>query len=230
MVRNRCQVRRQPTRGRYDRPTIDAVLDAGLIAHVAFVDHGQPYAVPMLYARVGDRVYIHGSTASRAVHRLGSGVPACLTVSMIDGLVLARSVFDHSANYRSVMLLGTFMRIDDPQEKLVALEAFSDALVPGRWSEVRPPSAREVKASVILALPIAEAAAKVRTGPPSDGDSPDAAAGIWAGVIPVETTFGAPCAAPELGAVPPPPSVSRLLRARRRSDRRRSTDPRGRGR
>jgi hypothetical protein len=108
MVRDRYRVRRQPARGRYDRPTIDAVLDAGLMAHVAFVDHGQPYAIPMLYARVGDQVYVHGSTASRAVRELGSGVPACLTVSMIDGLVLARSVFGHSANYRSVMLLGAF--------------------------------------------------------------------------------------------------------------------------
>jgi hypothetical protein len=138
---------------------------------------------------------------------------------MIDGLVLARSVFDHSANYRSVMLLGTFMRIDDPREKLLALEAFSHALVPGRWNEVRRPSAREVKASVILALPIAEAAAKIRTGPPSDGESPDAATGIWAGVIPVETTFGAPRPAPDLGAVPLPASVNRLLDARRRYGR-----------
>jgi nitroimidazol reductase NimA-like FMN-containing flavoprotein (pyridoxamine 5'-phosphate oxidase superfamily) len=209
---DRVRVRRQPDRGRYDRETIDAVLDAGLIAHVAFVDGGRPICIPTLYARVGDDVYIHGSRASRTLRALAGGVPACLTVTVVDGLVLARSVFEHSANYRSAVVLGSFRRIEGDDERLAAYEAFVDRVVPGRWSEVRAPSAKELKATDILALPIEEASAKVRSGPPSDDDSEDAALEVWAGVMPLAWTFGAPLPSPGLRAgIPLPASVTRLL-------------------
>ncbi|PZS04902.1 MAG: pyridoxamine 5'-phosphate oxidase family protein [Pseudonocardiales bacterium] len=194
------RVRRSPQRGRYDRTTIDAVLDAQPLAHVAFVDAGQPYCVPMLHARIGDDVYVHGSSASRAMRALGDAAPACVTVTALDGLVLARSAFEHSANYRSVMLLGTFRVIDEPESKLAAFEAFTNAVVPGRWNEVRPPSASELQASTVLAMAIDAASAKVRTGPPTDDGSPDALLDVWAGVLPVENGFGEPVAAPGLRA------------------------------
>ncbi len=212
MARERIRVRRQPERGRYDRLAIDGVLDSGLVAHVAFVDRGQPFCVPMLHARVGDELYLHGSSASRAVRTLAAGTPACVTVTVLEGLVLARSAYEHSANYRSAMLLGTFRLIEDEADRLAAFEAFTDKLVPGRWSEVRGPNQRELKASAILALPIAEAAVKVRTGPPSDNDSPDAALHTWAGVLPVVTGFGTPEPAPRLkDSIPLAVSVRRLL-------------------
>jgi nitroimidazol reductase NimA-like FMN-containing flavoprotein (pyridoxamine 5'-phosphate oxidase superfamily) len=191
-------VRRHPERGRYDRAALDAVLDAQLVAHVAFLDAGQPFCLPMLQARVGDHVYVHGSTASRAIRTLGAGAPACVTVTAIDGLVLARSAFQHSANYRSAMLLGSFRRISDEADRLRAFEAFTNKIVPGRWNEVRPPSPQELKATTVLAMPIAEASAKVRTGPPSDDDSPDAELETWAGVVPIITAFGDPEASPGL--------------------------------
>lgn len=191
-------MRRHPERGRYDRAALDAVLDAQLVAHVAFLDAGQPFCLPMLQARVGDHVYVHGSTASRAIRTLGAGAPACVTVTAIDGLVLARSAFQHSANYRSAMLLGSFRRISDEADRLRAFEAFTNKIVPGRWNEVRPPSPQELKATTVLAMPIAEASAKVRTGPPSDDDSPDAELETWAGVVPIITAFGDPEASPGL--------------------------------
>jgi uncharacterized protein len=210
--RGRTRVRRHPERGRYDRATIDAVLESALIAHVAFVDEGQPFCVPMLHARIDDRVVIHGSTASRTVRTLGRGAPACVTVTAIDGLVLARSIYHHSANYRSAMLLGSFEVVSDPAAKLAALEAFADKILPGRWNEVRRPNRQELKAVTVLAMPIDEASAKVRTGPPSDGASPDAENGAWAGVVPLATGFGPPEPAPELSnAIPMPKSVQALL-------------------
>jgi nitroimidazol reductase NimA-like FMN-containing flavoprotein (pyridoxamine 5'-phosphate oxidase superfamily) len=195
---DRVRVRRQPTRGLYDRAALDAVLDAAVFAHVAFVDHGQPFCVPMLHARVGDDVLVHGSSASRLVRTLASGVAACLTVTVLDGLVLARSAFEHSANYRSAMLLGTFREVECDEARLAALEAFTNRLLPGRWDEVRPPDRLELKASRILALPIGEASVKARTGPPSDCDSPDAELDTWAGVLPVATAYGEPVPAPGL--------------------------------
>jgi nitroimidazol reductase NimA-like FMN-containing flavoprotein (pyridoxamine 5'-phosphate oxidase superfamily) len=215
MARARIEVRRHPERGRYDRAAVAAVLDAALVAHVAFVDGGQPFCVPMLQARVADAVYVHGSSASRAVRTLGTGVPACLTVTALDGLVLARSAFEHSANYRSAMLLGSFSVVEGDAERLAAFEAFVEKLVPGRWREVRPPDRRELKATTILSLAIGEASAKSRAGPPSDGGSAGAANGTWAGVVPVVTRFGDPQPAPELdGGVPLAASV-RMLLARR---------------
>ncbi len=194
----RVKVRRGPQKGRYDRATIDAVLDRGLLCHVAFSADGDVYCIPMLYARVGDNVYIHGSVRSRAMRTLADGASACLTVTIVDGLVLARSAFEHSTNYESVMLFGRFTNVAEPAERLVALEAFTEKLLPGRWSEVRGPSARELKATEILALPIEEASAKRRARPPDDDESPDAAIETWAGVIPLVTTYGTPVASPGL--------------------------------
>lgn len=214
-VPRRIKVRRGPKKGRYDRESIDAVLDRGLVAHVAFVEDEEPVCIPMLYARIGDRIYIHGSTASRAVRALGAGAPACLTVTVVDGLVLARSAFEHSANYDAVMVFGRFTPVADDDERLRALEAFTEQLLPGRWDEVRQPSPKELKATEILAMKIDEASVKTRSGPPDDDDSPDAELDTWAGVVPILRTFGAPEASPGLRAdIPLSASVRRLLALR----------------
>lgn len=208
----RTRVRRQPARGAYHRDSVHAVLDAALVGHVAFVDDGQPFAIPMLQARIDDVVYIHGSSASRAIRVLAEGVPACLTVTVLDGLVLARSAFEHSANYRSAILLGRFERLDGESERVAALEVFTNKLIPGRWNEVRRPDRNELKATTILRMPIVEASVKSRTGPPSDDDSPDAAGDTWAGVIPVVTRFGEPLPSPGLrDGIPLATSARRLL-------------------
>jgi hypothetical protein len=154
--------------------------------------------VPTLHARVGDLVYVHGSAASRALRTLGAGAPACLTVTVVDGLVLARSAFEHSVNYRSVLLLGQLRVIDDPAERSAALEAFTERLLPGRWAEVRPPSPKELAATSILAMPVDEASAKIRSGPPEDGDGPDGALPVWAGTVPLTATWGEPVPDPSL--------------------------------
>ncbi|MFL6072159.1 MAG: pyridoxamine 5'-phosphate oxidase family protein [Mycobacteriales bacterium] len=209
---DRVRVRRLPERGRYDRATLDAILDTGLVAHVAYQHEGQPWCLPMMYARVGDEVLVHGSTGSRTVRALAAGVPACLTVTLTDGLVLARSAFEHSANYRSAMLLGTFRRLADPAEVLAGFAAYTDKVVPGRWAEVRPPNRRELASVVLLALPIGEASAKVRTGPPTDDGSDDAALDVWAGVVPIMTGYGDPEPSPGLRAgIPLAASVRRLV-------------------
>lgn len=197
---DRIRVRRGPRKGRYDEATINAILDRGLFGHLAFVHAGQPVCIPMLYARVGRRIYVHGSTASRTMRTLADGAAACLTVTILDGLVLARSVFEHSANYQSVMAFGTFARPTEDGERLAALEAFTEKLVPGRWSEVRPPSRQELKGTMILGMAIEQASAKERSGPPDDDGGPDAASDTWAGVLPVETSFGAPLPSPGLRA------------------------------
>ena len=209
---DRIRVRRGAHKGRYDRATIDAALDGGLVAHVAFVDRDQPCCIPMLYARVGDRVLVHGSTASRAMRILAGGAPACLTVTTVRGLVLARSAFEHSANYESVVVFGRFDVVADPADRLAAFEAFTEKLLPGRWSEVRQPNRKELKATLILSLPIDQASAKVRTGPPDDDDSADAALETWAGVIPISAAFGVPEPSPGLRpGIEPGASVARLL-------------------
>jgi uncharacterized protein len=209
---DRVRVRRAPQKGRYDRATIDGVLDRGLVAHLAFVHDGHPCCIPMLYARVGDRVLVHGSTASRAVRTLASGALACLTVTTVHGLVLARSAFEHSANYESVALFGRFAPVEDPDERIAAFEAFTEKLLRGRWDEVRPPNRKELKATVIVSLTIDEASAKVRTGPPDDDDSEDAALDTWAGVVPITTAFGPPEPSPGLRAgIEPGASVKRLV-------------------
>jgi nitroimidazol reductase NimA-like FMN-containing flavoprotein (pyridoxamine 5'-phosphate oxidase superfamily) len=209
---DRIRVRRGPHKGRYDRATIAAALDRGLVAHVAFVDGDQPCCIPMLYARIGDRILVHGSTASRAMRVLAGGAPACLTVTTVRGLVLARSAFEHSANYECVVVFGRFDVVEDPADRLAAFEAFTEKLLPGRWSEVRPPNRKELKATLILSLPIDQASAKVRTGPPDDDDSEDAALETWAGVVPITTAFGAPEPSPGLRpGIEPGASVARLL-------------------
>lgn len=189
---DRVRVRRQPERGAYDRAAIDGILAGGLLAHIAFVGaDGQPFCVPMLYARVSDSLYVHGASSSRAMGRLAEGVPACVTITAIDGLVLARSAFEHSANYRSAMLLGRFTSVASA-ERPAALEAFTNKLVPRRWHEVRSPNGKELKATMILALSIREASVKTRTGPPTDDDSPAAQLDVWAGVVPILTGYGEP--------------------------------------
>jgi len=180
-----------PARGDYERETIEAILDEGLIAHLGFAVDGEPYVIPTLHARVGEHVYFHGSSASRTVRALAAGAQMCLTVTLLDGLVLARSAVHHSVNYRSVVVLGQATAIQEPAEKMAAIEAFTERLVPGRWQETRPPTAKELKAIQVLSLPLDEASAKLRTGPPVD-DEEDYALDVWAGVIPMQTTLGAP--------------------------------------
>jgi hypothetical protein len=205
----RVKLRREPSRGRHDRATIDAVLDRALVAHVAFIADGQPYCIPTLCARIGDRVLIHGSAASRMLRGLSAGAPACLTATCTDGIVLARSVFNHSINYACAMVLGELVAVTERDEKLASLEAFTEKLVPGRWAEVRRPSAKELRATAILALKIDEASAKLRTGPPSDED-PEVDA--WAGVVPIVTAYGEPIPSPEQApGLALAPSVARLV-------------------
>jgi nitroimidazol reductase NimA-like FMN-containing flavoprotein (pyridoxamine 5'-phosphate oxidase superfamily) len=180
---SRTRVRREPHRGRYDRETIDAILDEALVSHLGFAVDGQPFVIPTLHARVGDLVYVHGSAASRMLRGLAGGLPVCLTATLFDGLVLAKSVFNHSVNYRSCVVLGTATRVPD-DEKEAALHALTEQLVPGRWDEVRGPTAQELKATWILALPIEEASAKVREGEPEE-EPEDEDLPYWAGVVPV---------------------------------------------
>src|SRR3954454_13958256 len=209
---DRVRVRRQPERGQYSRAEIEAVLDAALVVHVAFVHDGQPICIPTLCARAGDRVLVHGSSASRTLRTLAGGVPACLTATVTDGLVLARSVFEHSVNYRSAVLLGSFARVEGDDDRMAAYEAFVEKLLPGRWDEARRPNELELRATEILAMPIEEASAKVRTGGPHDDDSEDAALDVWAGILPLELRYGQPLPSPGLReGIPVPPSVTHLL-------------------
>ena len=204
-------MRRQPARGEYDRAAIDAALDGGLVAHVAFTEDGQPFCIPMLYARILDSIYVHGASTSRAMRRLGEGVPACVTVTALHGLVFGRSAFEHSANYRSVMVLGAFAPVP-PSERAAALEAFVEKLAPARSREVRAPNRKELAATSVLALPITAASVKVRTGPPSDDDSADARLDVWAGVLPILTRYSAPEPSPGLRReIRIPPSVQQLI-------------------
>jgi uncharacterized protein len=204
----RTRARRLPARAAYDRETIEAILDEALVAHVGFVQDGQPYVIPTLHARIGELVYFHGSAASRTVRTLSEGTPACLTVTLLDGLVLARSAVHHSVNYRSVVILGTATPVEGPQERLRALRAFTDRLVPNRWEDVRPPSAQELKAVRVLAMRLDEVSAKLRTGPPLD-DAEDYSLPVWAGCIPLGMTAAAPVPDPRLGAnIEPSAAVS----------------------
>lgn len=204
----RTRVRRLPERGRYDREAIDAVLDAALVAHLGFVADGQPFVIPTLHARVGDQVYVHGSSASRTLRTLSDGLAACLTVTLLDGIVFARSVFEHSMNYRSVVVLGTATAVTEPDEKLGALEAFTEKLLPGRWAEARPPTRKELKATSVLRLPLDEASAKIRDGGPEDGDTPDAELDVWAGHLPLAVTALAPVPDASLRpGIPLPPGL-----------------------
>jgi uncharacterized protein len=193
----RARVKRSPHRAVYDQDEINEILDEGTIAHLGFMDGGQPYVIPTLYARVGDRIYIHGAAAGRAIRRLTEGSPACLTVTLTDGIVLARSAVNHSMNYRSVVVLGTCRPIDEPDQREAALRAFSEHLIPGRWAEVRPPSREELKGTRVLAMDLSECSAKRRSGPPED-DEDDYALPVWAGVIPLRTVAGPTITDPKL--------------------------------
>jgi nitroimidazol reductase NimA-like FMN-containing flavoprotein (pyridoxamine 5'-phosphate oxidase superfamily) len=209
----RTRVRRLPERAAYDRATVHAILDEGFLCHLGFVVDGQPYVIPTGYARVGDTVFLHGSTGSRL--GLRPGMDVCVTVTLVDGLVLARSAFHHSMNYRSVMAIGRTRPVTDPGEKEAALRALVEHIVPGRSDEVRGGDSRELAATAVLALPLAEVSAKVRTGPPKD-DEPDYELPIWAGVLPLALTPGDPAPDPVLDpAIPTPGHVASWARPAR---------------
>lgn len=187
----RTKVRRLSKRGVYDKAVVHQILDEGFLCHIGFVVEGQPFVIPTLYARAGETLYFHGSGASRMMKTLAQGVDVCVTVTLVDGFVLARSAFHHSMNYRSVTVFGRARLVDDPAERMTALRVITDHVVPGRWDEVRGPNELELRQTLVLALALEEAAAKVRTGPPVD-DEEDYALPIWAGVVPIHTQLGEP--------------------------------------
>ena len=180
----RTQVHRLPKRGVYDREAVYRILDEGLVCHVGFVADGKPVVIPTGYGRQGDTIYIHGSTASRMFRALGKGADVCITITLVDGLVLARAAFHHSMNYRSVVIFGKATVLEDPASKREALQVFTEHVAPGRWKEARPPTEKELQATTVLAIPLDEASAKVRTGPPID-DEEDYSLPVWAGVLPL---------------------------------------------
>ena len=200
----RTRVRRRPARGVYDRDVIDAILDEALVCHVGFVHEGQPFVIPTAYARVGDVLYVHGAAASRMLRVIAEGVPVCVTVTLLDGLVLARSAFHHSMNYRSVVVLGVATEVTDEAERLLALRAIVEHVVPGRWPVVRPPTPQELRATSVLRLPLAEASAKMRSGGPLD-DAEDRGWPVWAGEVPLRLLPLAPVADSGVPADAQPP-------------------------
>jgi hypothetical protein len=205
---DRTRLRRYPKRAAYAREDLYAILDEAPVCHLGFAVEGQPYVIPTLCARVGDALYLHGSAASRTLRAAGEGIPVCVTATIVDGLVLARSAFFHSVNYRSVVVLGRAEPVDDPEEKTLALERFIDAVVPGRSQEVRAADRRELRATSILRLAIDEASAKIRNGPPSDRED-DLALDAWSGVIPLELRPLDPVPDPTLrDGIAVPPSVA----------------------
>ncbi|MEP6922275.1 MAG: pyridoxamine 5'-phosphate oxidase family protein [bacterium] len=190
-------LKRLPARGVFDRELVYSILDEGFICHLGFVYKDRPVVIPTGYARVDDRLYVHGSQASRMLRTLKTGIGACATVTLVDGLVLARSAFHHSMNYRSVVIFAQAKLVDDPQEKLAALFAFSEHVIAGRWNEVREPTEEELKLTTVLSLPLDEVSAKVRSGPPVDDDE-DYDLPVWAGVIPLHLVAEEPVADPRL--------------------------------
>jgi nitroimidazol reductase NimA-like FMN-containing flavoprotein (pyridoxamine 5'-phosphate oxidase superfamily) len=188
---DRTKVRRLPKRGDYDRALINGIVDEALSCHVGFAIDGRPWVIPTIHARIDDRLYLHGAAANHMLGSLADGIEACVTITLIDALVLARSAFHHSMNYRSVMVFGRAVRVDDPDEKDAALHALVEHVVPGRTAEVRAPNAKELRQTSVLRLPITEASAKVRTGPPID-DADDIGLAVWAGQLTVSTQFGSP--------------------------------------
>jgi uncharacterized protein len=210
----RTRVVREPHRGVYDRTAAYQILDEGFICHVGFVLDGQPFVIPTAYGRVGDNLYIHGSAASRMLRNLDKGISVCVTVTLLEGLVLARSIFNHSMNYRSVVVLGTAMAVTQPEEKLEALKSLSEHILPGRWAESRQPNEKELKATLVMRLPIEEFSAKVRQGPPID-DEEDYSFPTWAGVIPLEMVPGAPENDPRLDPKTPVPAYVRAYSRKR---------------
>ena len=195
----RTRVVREPERGVYDRETVYRILDEGFLCHVGFAIDGQPFVIPTSYGRKDANLYIHGSAASRMLRQMKEGVAVCVTVTLLDGLVLARSIFNHSMNYRSVIIIGKASLVDEPEEKLAALRTLSEHILPGRWDDVRQPNERELKATSVLQLAIEEFSAKVRSGPPVD-DAEDMAFPTWAGVLPLEINAGTPIDDPNLNA------------------------------
>jgi uncharacterized protein len=187
----RTRVVREADRAVYDRETVYRILDEGFLCHAGFVVDGQPFVIPTSYGRKDATLYIHGSAASRMLRQFKEGVPVCITVTLLEGLVLARSIFNHSMNYRSVVILGKATLVDDPEEKLAALRILSEHILPGRWKDSRQPNERELKATSVLRVPIEEFSAKVRLGPPVD-DEEDYAFPTWAGVVPLEMVAGKP--------------------------------------
>jgi nitroimidazol reductase NimA-like FMN-containing flavoprotein (pyridoxamine 5'-phosphate oxidase superfamily) len=208
---DRTTLHRIPNRGRYDRDVVEAILDDGLVCHLAFVVDGQPYALPTTFARVGDIVYVHGAAASRMLKTLAQGVPVCVTVTLLDGLVLARSAFHHSMNYRSVVILGTAREVTDLDERNRALAAIVERSAAGRWDVVRLPSEKELAATRVLAIPLEEVSAKVRTGGPIDDDE-DLGLEVWAGVVPLSLRAEAPIPADGIPALRPGPPVDPRFR------------------
>jgi nitroimidazol reductase NimA-like FMN-containing flavoprotein (pyridoxamine 5'-phosphate oxidase superfamily) len=208
-VTDRTRLKRMPKRGVFDRSAVYRILDEGFVCHVAFAVDGQPYAIPTGYARVGDVLYLHGSAASRMLRSLSTGIPVCVTVTLVDGLVLARSAFHHSINYRSVMILGQARLVTDPAEKTAALRAFTNHIVPGRWEELRPVTTQELAGTSVLVLPIEEASAKVRTGPPIDEEE-DLTWPVWAGVVPLAQQDGEPLPDAHVRVDTPPFDAGRL--------------------
>ena len=201
----RTTLRRLPKRGSFERETVNAILDEGFVCHVGFVVEGQPFVIPTAYGRKGDVLYIHGARASRMQKALAAGADLCVTVTLVDGLVLARSAFHHSINYRSVVVFGRARIVEEDEEKNAALEAFTEHVMPGRWADVRWPNAQELAATTVLAIQLNEASAKVRTGPPID-DEEDYEMSVWAGVLPLAVEPGAPSADPRLPEGTPLPA------------------------
>jgi uncharacterized protein len=183
----KSRIKRLPKRGHYDRETLHRILDEALICHVGFVENGQPFVIPINFARVDDTIVLHGAKASRLLRHIEAGNPVCVETTIVDGLVLARSVFHHSVNYRSVVLFGKGHLIEDQDEKLAALKAITEHLIPGRWQETRPPNRKEMNATTVVSIKIEEASAKVRVGPPVD-DEDDYALPVWAGILPLHET------------------------------------------
>jgi uncharacterized protein len=204
----RTQVKRLPKRGAYDRETVHKILDEAFVCHVGFVADGQPYVIPTNYGRSGDTLYLHGSAASRMLRTLSAGIPVCVTVTLVDGLVLARSAFHHSVNYRSVVVLSTARLVDDPAEKMEALRLFTEHIMKGRWDDIRLPTDQEMKGTTVLALPLEEVSAKVRTGGPID-DEEDYALPMWAGVLPLAVVSGSPIPDGRLASNTPVPPYMR---------------------
>lgn len=203
-VTARTRLRRAGDRAHYDRATVHAILDAGLMCHVAYAVDGRPHITPTAYWREGEHVYWHGSSASSMIRRVRSGLPVCFTVSLLDGVVLARSGFHHSFNYRSVIAYGTAEPLTEPAAKLHALEVFTERIAPGRWDELRAPTTQELKATAVMSMPLEEVVAKVHTGPPVD-EPEDMDARVWAGVVPTFRSFGAPEPDPDMPADIAPP-------------------------
>ena len=204
----RTKVRRLPDRGKYDAESVYGILDEAFICHIGFVVEGHPYVIPTGFARVNDTLYIHGSAASRMLRTLAEGVQVCVTVTLVDGIVMARSGFHSSMNYRSVVILGRATQVEGRDEKLAALAAFSEQVMPGRWKDLRETTDAELKGTLVLTLPLKEVSAKVRTGPPKD-DEADYALPLWAGVVPLKLTAITPIDDPRLAKGIAPPDYAR---------------------